>query len=297
MNNTDPARESNTAKNEAHVGKSGLTKIDRYGWAKPGARGELHWVDPKNIQIDARYQRGVNENKVKTIARDFSWPAFGVVLLAQRADGALFAFDAQHRVLAARRRADVDKVPALVFPMADTKEEAHAFLQANTLRRPLTAVDRHRALVIDGDSAAKIVADLLAQSGRKASVSRGQRTVSCLNSLILMARLNPSTLRRLWPLFMQLTESAPLVQTMVGALFYLECNAVDLSQSMLDPLWSKKLLAIGADGIVLAARKAAQFRGVGGAKIWADGVAAALNKGQHSRKITLFDATSASTAA
>jgi hypothetical protein len=69
-----------------------------------------------------------------------------VILCARRPDGSLYAFDGQHRVLAARGRSDTPVLPCAIYDVATAEEEALAFYMANCNRRNVSAFTKHRIL-------------------------------------------------------------------------------------------------------------------------------------------------------
>lgn len=265
------------------------SKADRYDWVKPGAKGELRWINKSIIQVDASYQRSADENKAVQLARQFSWPAFGVILVARRDDGALFAMDGQHRVLAARRRSEIAEIPCIVFDMADQKEEAGTFLLANTNRKVLPYLARFKAKLLVGDPASAMIDELLTSYGRRISAGCGANTVECVRALTMHAEKDPMLLRRIWPLLMRLTEGRHLHERVVGSLMYIEKWAS--GASLTNPKWEKRVLALGADGIIRAANEGAAFFSKGGPKAWALGVEKALNRNMAAaHRLTLREA-------
>lgn len=279
-----------TPTNDDAFAIGGATKVDRYKWVKAGDPGEVVWMPPADLHADDAYQRAANQTKVKGIAASFSWPAFGVIIGVRRKDGTVYTVDGWHRVLAARKRADVAKVPVIVFDMDDTTEEARAFLGANTLRKPLTSIEKFKAMVMSGNAAAQMVDDLMTRHGRFPYNGDKPGGIHCVGKLLALAEGEPDRLRTLWPLMMSLSADRSLQEKIVGALMYLERNAIDGS-TLTDPLWSKKLLRIGAVEMTIAATRMASAYAGGGDKVWAHGVLRLLNKGQKSRRFTVATIT------
>jgi hypothetical protein len=68
----------------------GMAKTEKFGWAKiPDAQGTLAYLDKRVIGVDEEYQRELSNLRVIPISRNFSWMAFGVLMVAQREDGSL----------------------------------------------------------------------------------------------------------------------------------------------------------------------------------------------------------------
>jgi len=126
-----------------------MEKVERYSWAKPGDKGERRNVPIDLIKIDHSYQRRpVSDKIILAIARNLSWPAFGVVVLARRKSGDLYCYDGQQRLEALRRRGDIKEVPAIIFDSMGVEYEARDFLRLNCNRKNVTAVDKFRAAVL-----------------------------------------------------------------------------------------------------------------------------------------------------
>ncbi len=267
---------SRSGSDAAHM-PGGGSKVERYGWAKAGERGELLWVDKNKILVDHGYQRDAEESKVKAIARDFSWVAFGVGTVARRSDGTLYAVDFQHRLMAALRRSDVTAVPVIVFDMDETSDEARAFYVANSNRRPVSAIAKHKAKVGFGHPAATLAAKLIADHGRHACKSDVANGVKCVGRLEKYAETDPETLAKMWPLLMRLTAGKMLKEHHLCALMYIEQNARH-GASITDPRWEKRVLALGPDGIAEAAIDATRYMRAGGERVWARGVVDAINR-------------------
>lgn len=270
---------------DAYTGKSRRkTKVDRYDWSEiVGKPGVLSWVKPGDLYIDPTYQRGYVEEKVIAIARDFSWPAFGIVVLAERTDGVLAVLDGQNRVMAARRRADVLTIPAIVFADMDVTDEARAFLAMNDKRKPLTYWDKVKPKLVLGDPATVLVHDLARAYGRE--IRPGD--IDCARRLTRLAETDPDRLRAMWPLIMELTVGTRVHERLIAAIMYIE-KRMPPGESLNDDRWRKRLRALGASGIVQAAAQGAVFFAHGGDRAWATGVVQAINKGQIKHRIVLI---------
>lgn len=267
---------------ELFISPEGVRKADRYKWAKIGAVGELAWAESQQLLVDPAYQRPVNDAKVKGIAGEFTWPAFGVLIVAVRPDGAMFVMEGQHRLAAALKRG-IKRVPVIKFQIDDTRVEARAFLSSNTYRKPLTSIDKHKAKVLSGEAAAQLVDDLMKQYGRFAYNGDKAGGIHCVSKLEYFASVDPDTLRKLWPLMMELSKDRSLQEKIVGALMYIERHAL-AGCTLVDPVWSKKLVRIGFVELVNAANRMASAFARGGDKVWAQGILAAMNKGQKRRR-------------
>ncbi len=256
--------------------RGGQAKEERYDWAKPGEPGELTWVPKDRLEVDPTYQREATDAKVLAIAAKFSWPAFGVALIARRSDGRLFVVDAQHRVLAAMRRTDVVEVPCIIFNAVDASVEAVWFLQSNTHRKPVTAIAKHRAEATSGDEAAQRIEELARKAGRTVSPTSGPNTLTCVAVLRRELGQDAEALQRVWPLVIALCEGKSVHEKLVAAFCYVERRALG---SLTDPRWTKRALSAGAGPFITAMADAVRYHQKSGPRVWADGVLRTLNRG------------------
>jgi hypothetical protein len=259
---------------EVHGGRD---KIDRHDWKVLDQPGVLRMLNKKVLRVDDQYQREATEPKVKEIARAWSWLACGALLVAER-EGVYFVFDGQHRALAALRRSDITYLPCVVFSTAGSKEEAEAFLRANTNRKPLNSLAKFRAATTAEQPAAVLVRQLIDAVGRTASDSAKGTTVRCLSLMMTHAQKQPEILKRVWPLIAEVCIGRPVHERILDGLIYIENNLPE-GESLQDKEWRKRVLRVSYDGLLGAANRFAVTYVKGGAKIWALGMVDAMNKG------------------
>jgi len=166
------------------VGTMGNDKIERYGWSKnTGNIGSFEWLHKEELLIDPVYQRGVSDQRALAIARTWKWEAVGVLIVAAR-DGMFYVIDGQHRLLAAKRRADITTLPCRVF---ENVNEAKVFLDCNVQRRPLKSLEKFAAQLMSGDNVAvQIDRDLKSRgfSVPKKSSTANPKHVCCLSAML-----------------------------------------------------------------------------------------------------------------
>lgn len=265
----------------------GKPKTERYGWSDTGEPGHFRMIHKNEIIIpEDSYQReasgGSRDRKVLRIASNFSWVAFQVISVMEREDG-LYAVDGGHRLRAARKRHDVDLVPCMVYTSLSIADEAKHFDTVNSNRKPMGAVDRHAAHLVQGDPVAIKAERLVASSGRKISKNAGPGTFSCVNDLKKCIKQDEDALRSVWPVVAELCEGEKIPQTILGGLYYLERLATEPPSSS---RFREKLMKLGYDRIVKAAKAGATFHEHRSPTSYADGILSAVNKGFH-RKIDL----------
>lgn len=263
-------------------------KLDRYGWTEPGAGGVFERIPKGELKVDSNYQRGASNKRVNEIASNFSWAAFGVILVARRRDGELCVFDGQHRALAAVKRDDVDRLPCLVFEFDELTEEAQAFVLANTCRGPVRALARFKARLQAEDNDALAIREVVEACGytipEKPTGRKGE--LACIGAVEEVAKRGASHLFRVLSLCAELYGHQPPHSRLVKTLSYLDQHIAKTSGDNLDRLdIREKLLALGENALQNAASNAAELCNKGGERIWAAGIIGAFNKGKRTKKI------------
>jgi hypothetical protein len=241
--------------------------------------GQFRRIDKNELAIDDSYQREASQQKINAIASNWSWMACGAIHVAER-DGDFYVFDGGHRVLAARKRRDIDELPCLVFGSEGTIGEARGFLSVNTLRRPLKALERFKAQLVVGDKAALLVDELMREhSYRPADTSHPGKVVKCVSTLYLYSQRSPDLFRRMFPLIVAVCEGDTILEKIVKSLMYIQERLEENGSchSLLAYPWDKKVVSVGRLGIIRACDKAASAYSTGGPKVWAFGVVGALN--------------------
>ena len=267
--------------NEGTLGNTGTTKVDRYGWTIKDSPGVLLQIPKSDLLVDEAYQRNAIESKILALARRWSWIAAGVIRVADR-DGTFYVIDGQHRVLAARRRADIWELPCIVFETESAVVEAEGFLIANTQRKPISSVDQFRALVVTQDPAALLVKRLCDQVGRIIAKHGAPNTVRCVSAILKLARTSPDTLERLWPLINSLCFDQPLNEKIACSLVWME-ERMPPGESLLGQRWRQRIARTGLPGLLAGADRAQAFFVKSGPRIWATGMVQALNHGCQNR--------------
>lgn len=137
---------------------------DRF--AKPrGRMPVLQFLQPTELSIDPSYQRSIeggdSQRLIRTIAREWNWDLCLPLVVSRRDDGDLYVIDGQHRLEAARLRADIDHLPCVVGNYSDAAAEAANFVHLNQRRRPLNGLDMFKAAVASGHREAVEIAEAI----------------------------------------------------------------------------------------------------------------------------------------
>jgi len=266
------------------VHNGNMTKIDRYGWSIQDNKGELRWINKMDVQVDYSYQRNTNEMKLKNIARDWSWIACGAIVVANR-EGALFVVDGQHRVLAARKRSDITDLPCLVFTTSAAKQEAKGFLSAQTQRKPVTSIEKFKAMVVVEDPDALFIQSLADKYGIHIKSGYAPGYLKCVSSMLSHAKNDRETLAHIWPLVVDVSKNYAISERILEGLMHIE-KRMPKGTSLMDKEWTARVLKVGAPGLLDAAGKASAYYAKGGPKVWASGMVEAINK-NHRRLLEL----------
>lgn len=258
---------------------SGSTKVKQYGWELKDKPGDLVWLNKTELSVDHRYQRTAKNNRVLQIAQKWSWLACGVIVVAKReSEQRFYVVDGQHRVLAALKRSDIERLPCLVFKTESVKQEAAGFYDANTGRRLPTSLEKWKAQLMRGDASTTFVDALISQAGRVASAASGPDDVRCLTALLRAADSDRERLGRMWPLVVEVCQGQCLHERVFDGLLWLEARLPE-GQSLTDKRWRERVTRVGFAGLLDAAQRAATFYARGGPKVWGLGMLEALNKG------------------
>jgi hypothetical protein len=261
----------------------GVSKLKRYKWSEAGNPGALKLLSKAVLEVDQRYQREIESvAKIRKIASEFSWPAFGVISVAKRTDGSLFVFDGHHRTEAAKLRPDITHIPCIVYEMDSLQDEAKAFIMANTNRGAVTAKSKHVAEVTAEVEPAQYVDMLIRESGRTLSAKTSSpSTIACVRKIRNLVDRDRDIITRIWPVICEVTRGHIMHERLVGALFYIEEHMPD-GDSLTMARWRSRLSKIGATELMLGINRASAFYSRGGDKVFAEGVLQAVNKGlQH----------------
>lgn len=130
---------------------------------------ELAWVDPRDIHVEASYQRAVGDKGsrlIRKIVAGFSWARFKPPACIRHPEsGTLLCIDGQHTATAAASHPGIDKIPVMIVEASSFGERADAFVGHNRDRVALTAMAIYRAELAGGDATAGIIERACKASG------------------------------------------------------------------------------------------------------------------------------------
>lgn len=128
---------------------------------------EVRMVDPHELYVDERYQRGLSERSVKLIRKivgEWSWTAFKPPVVVE-VDGRLEVIDGQHTAIGAVTHGGIDLLPVLVVKAESHETRANAFVRHNRDRIQVTATQLHNAMVAAGDEDAVTISQVCERAG------------------------------------------------------------------------------------------------------------------------------------
>lgn len=263
-----------------HLGSS---KVDRYKWLCHGKPGQFMLVDKRELNVDHEaYQRALNQYKVVEYASDWNWVSAGVMIITKR-DGRYYVIDGQHRVMAAMKRSDITLLPCMFFESLTITEEAQAFLDVNRGRKPVTAIDTHRAAVTAGDEASMYFENACRERGLticKHPSSTGQ--IMAVSWAVNMIRKNRQTFDAVFPIACDISakDNVYVKERLLSGLAYIHEH---VEGGMSDRRLVERIYQKGANKLHEAAVKAAAYFTRGGARVHATGMLEALNSGLRTR--------------
>lgn len=264
----------------------GITRAEGYKWPVKDVPGEFEWVDIENLHVDHAYQRDkLSQRRITDIARSWSWQACGVILVARREDGTLWVYDGQHRTLSARTRGDISQLPCMIFPSLEVRDEAAAFLDANTTRGPVKMLDKFKALLMKKDPTALKVKEMLDEYGYAVSGHIGVGQIACVGALMSNMQLSEKHAKRAFGICVELFDGNNIHERVFQAMCYLDSHLEKSGESICTPHIRQKVMSLGVSELQKAMVMATEFHNKSGQRVWADGIVRLINKGKSKRRI------------
>jgi len=257
---------------------NGVEKTKRYGWTTKDEPGALQMLNKDVLQVHPSYQRDVIAQKVTEITAAWSWIGCGALIVGKRG-GEYWVIDGQHRALAAKRRSDITHLPCVVFDTVDVKQEAIGFLDANTGRKPVSAIGKQKALVASGDEIAVFVQKTIDELGLHVrATAMKPREMKSVAWCTRRAAENKEAFCLVLAVVADICEAdnMPVAVRLLEGIWFLNAKCGD---GLNDRRLLKRIEEKGAHCLLNAAQKAAAYYVTGGPKVWAQGMLAELNKG------------------
>lgn len=263
----------------------GVDKVKRYGWTVQDSPGEMRLLHKDTLQIHPAYQRDLVSQKVTEISSAWSWVALGALVIGERG-GEFWVIDGQHRAAAAKRRSDITHLPCVVFQTSDVRQEARGFLTIQTMRKPVTAVAKQKAMVTAGDEVAAYVQQQCEALGLHIKgTANAALQLKCVAWCTRRAAEDRDVFKAVLAMGAELSAQDQMAvhERLLEGLWLLNAKC---GEGLADKRLAKRLREKGARALLDAAHRAAAYYASGGGKVWAQGMLAELNKGLQ-RKFTM----------
>ncbi len=254
----------------------GIDKTSRYKWVTKDEPGELKRLHKDVLQIHPAYQRDVIPSKVKEITAEWSWVAVGAIVVGERG-GEFWVIDGQHRVMAAKRRSDITHLPCVVFKTDGVRQEAAAFLDVNTGRKPVSSIGKFKAMIAAGDEAACAVQHTLDSLGITPKTTASKpRELKSVAWAIKRAAEDVAKFTLVMRVAAELSHDIPIQEKLLDGLWYIHDR---LPNGITEKRFAERLKVVGARKLIDGANKASAYFVRGGANVWADGMMNEINRG------------------
>lgn len=269
-----------------------VDKIQKNKWnTETGSFGTDAMIDKWDLNVDTSYQRNISETRIKAISSGWRWEGVGKLVVAEREDGKLFVVDGQHRLIAARKRSDVNMLPCLVYRSNSIAEEAELFLLLNTGRGPMGALQRFKSLVITKNPIALSIKSVAEDLGlvipekyyNSTTKSNKVTTLACVAALLDTWKQNPVLAEKSLRLSKAIAQDKAITKELYHGLFLLTQKLDSMGDSINN--YSKKLIDAGYVAVVNSIKSQTIALGYGGQNVWASGILAVINKNKRNRVI------------
>ena len=253
-----------------------IDKVARYGWEIKDEPGQLRKLHKDCLQIHPAYQRDALASKIKEITANWSWVACGAIVVGERG-GEFWVIDGQHRVLSAKRRSDITHLPCIVFETDGVKQEAIAFLDLNTGRKPVSSIGKFKAMLASEDAAAMIVHETLARLGvEPKATANGPGQIKSVAWMVRRAGENRERFEAVLSLAAQISTDAPIKEMLLDGLWYIDER---LDGGIKQKRFTDRCRQLGASRLIDGAKRAAAYFVKGGAAVFAQGIMQEVNGG------------------
>ena len=205
-----------------------MEKAERYDWAPPGDSGKQTSIKIGDLKLDHNYQRQeVSHYNTLAIARGFCWGSFGSLVVMKRDSGDMYVVDGQQRLLAARKRGDINYVPCIVFKSEGRNHEAKAFIALNVNRKNVSAVTKFKAAVMAKQLPEKEIADWLESRSLFVDGHQDGKHLSFPTVLINTWRIDVDSAKKAISVQKSMVMDTPMHSSFHKGLFYLEHGGID----------------------------------------------------------------------
>lgn len=134
--------------------------------------GEPIYIRVNDLIVDSRYQRPLNQRRVRTIATEFDPDAVGMLYVSIRSDNTKVILDGQHRKASLVAMGWGDQlVPCFAYRNLTLEDEARIFRIMNESRARPTSIDLFRTKIAERDPKALDIQAILGANGLRIGYS------------------------------------------------------------------------------------------------------------------------------
>jgi hypothetical protein len=268
--------------------KYAVPKQKKFSWCSGGDRGVFQEIPRELLNIDDSYQREqISETKVKEIAKNLDWKLFGTVSVIRRQDGTFWVYDGGHRTRASFLRDDMKTIPCMIYAAESSKEEAMAFVGANTMKNTVSAFHKHRASVLAEEPESIAVQAIVEKNGYKVAHRTSHKIgeFAAIATLRKCVQSNRELADRVFCACAAIAKNGENISgDVIEGLF---CLQEKLSETcdVLSGWYLARLEEVGMKGLEAAIRRQKVIENKGGQLVNARAIRDELNKGKR-RKLS-----------
>jgi hypothetical protein len=148
---------------------------------------KLKNIPARDLRIDSRVQRGLEEPHVARLVANWNKEFVGVLVGSQRRDG-IYLTDGQQRRAAAMRINPSMKLPVYVHDDWTFQLEGESFLAFNKDSKSVHSVDKYQVAVQVGSTPEADIDRVIVTYGLKVGKAPNEQTLACPSSLLRCAK-------------------------------------------------------------------------------------------------------------
>jgi len=152
------------------------------------------------------------------------------------------------------------------------------------VRKPLSSIDKFKALIAAEDPVAIYIRDLFSELGVKprSSGAASPLELASVGWSLRKAQENRAAFETTVRICVEMCRNVgPIAEHLLDGLYYIHtCSEIAMLK---DQKFCERLLKVGSERLVNAARRASAYYARGGAKVWAQGMLDELNKNLHTK--------------
>lgn len=212
------------------------------------AKREFISIAKGRLKVHPQVQSSLIPHHWKRIRDNWNGFSCGVLIVVRRPNGELLIIDGQHRYRAAMDIPTVNSLMCLVLSNINEDQEAKLWRDFNIVRKTKSAIDKFHIDVLIGVPDAVAIQNIVNSSGRiiPRTKTSDKTTVTCVATLRDIYRQYPKELREVFPMITKLCEGNLFDESIVRGITYIEAK---MDGSLLEPVWTKRLLDVGYDKI------------------------------------------------